>query len=73
MLCSVEFIPQAFIFIVFPWIRTDDGILGHTKNKAILAFDPKEQKASINLCAKTEELAKWGGGNGGERENLADL
>lgn len=66
---SVTYIPQAVIFIVFQWIRSDYDILRHTKNKAILAFDPEEQKTCINLCAKTEELTKWGwGGGGGEKE-----
>lgn len=71
MFYSVMYIPQAVIFFVFQWIRADYDILGHTKNKAILAFDPEEQKACINLCAKTGELTKWGGGR--EGENLSDL
>lgn len=52
------YIPQTVIFIVFQWIRADYDILGHTKNKAILAFDPEEQSACFNLCAKTGELTK---------------
>jgi len=65
MFYSVTYISQAVIFIVFQWIRVDYDILGHTKNKAILVFDPEEQKSCINLYAKTEELTESGGAGTG--------
>lgn len=60
------YITQTVIFIVFQWIWADYNILGHTKNKAILVFDPEE-----HLRAKTGELTKWKGD--GEEENLSDF